>query len=87
MGLLNYGAGIEEPREVLSQVDTKEFGALNDLYRGFSGQRSEVDNSSLLFCPCSEKDVSAVLEVALDSSAMNVFAALTKNDNKHSIRV
>uniref|UniRef100_A0A3P8QSG5 Sulfide:quinone oxidoreductase, mitochondrial n=1 Tax=Astatotilapia calliptera TaxID=8154 RepID=A0A3P8QSG5_ASTCA len=34
LGLLGYGAGVEEPGEVLCQVNTKEFGALDNLHRG-----------------------------------------------------
>ncbi|KAL3969338.1 regenerating islet-derived protein 4 [Sarotherodon galilaeus] len=34
LGLLGYGAGVEAPGEVLCQVNTEEFGALDDLHRG-----------------------------------------------------
>lgn len=43
LGFLGYRAGVEGPGEFLSQVNTKEFGSLDDLYRGAIDVQQRVD--------------------------------------------
>lgn len=35
LGFLHYGASVEGPGDVLHHINTKEFGALDDLHSGF----------------------------------------------------
>lgn len=35
LGVLSYGTGVEGPGEILRQVESKEFGALDDLHRRY----------------------------------------------------